>query len=191
MNLRFDMAKLLLAQKYSHLITELEKKATEQHNADTDEWGLILDGISFAEDVPQLVFSFVNFLPFVDPTFIAPAIPSSTLFTHFFSQLDPMLTATSRSLLEMLMSLSRMVNSSQREYICPFLQPWSITDFLKRVHWWPGDRRLTKDWTQWNEEAFNSGVAVPFLAYAKDTSESHQCVGNLRCNSRSPFQTGC
>ena len=37
------------------------------------------------------------------------------------------------------------------------------------VHWWPGDRDSTKDWTQWNERAFNVGVAGPFLKYAAET----------------------
>ena len=67
MNLRYDVAKALLARSYSHLTTGLDKKATEQHNADTDEWGLILDGISFAEDVPRYGFHLVDLLPFVDP----------------------------------------------------------------------------------------------------------------------------
>ena len=71
------------------------------------------------------------------------------------------------------MSLSRMGNSSQREYNCPFRQTWSVADVLKRVHWWPGDQKSVKNWTQWDEEAFNSGVAGLFLAYAKETSESH------------------
>ena len=53
MNLRYDVVTLLLAQKYSHLTAELEKKATEQHEVDIDEWNLILDGVSFAEDVPR------------------------------------------------------------------------------------------------------------------------------------------
>ena len=56
MNLRYEIAKSLLAQKYSHLTSELETKATNQHNMDLDEWNLILDGVSYAEDVPQCVF---------------------------------------------------------------------------------------------------------------------------------------
>ena len=29
-----------------------------------------------------------------------------------------------------------------------------------------------KDWTQWDEEAFISGVASPFIAYATETGAS-------------------
>ena len=55
MNMRYDLAKSLLNQKYSHLISELEERAIEQHNADMDEWRLILDGVSVAEDVSRYV----------------------------------------------------------------------------------------------------------------------------------------
>ena len=41
---------------------------------------------------------------------------------------------------------------------------------LNRVHWWPGDRTSTKNWTQWDQEKFNSGVAGPFLKYAGENS---------------------
>ena len=67
MNLRYSVARELFTQKYSHLTTELDKKAAEQHNTDADEWALILDGVSFAEDVPRCVFYLVNSLPFVHP----------------------------------------------------------------------------------------------------------------------------
>ena len=64
MNLRFDVAKSLLAQKYSHLTSELERKATNQHDAEVDEWNLILDDVSTALDVPQYVFPLcVHHLP--------------------------------------------------------------------------------------------------------------------------------
>ena len=95
MNLRYEVAKVQLAQKYSHLIAELEKKATEQHNAEVDEWSLILDGVSFAEDVPRYVFSLVDFLSFIDSTaFIEPTIPFSTPFIHSSGRSAPMLIAT-------------------------------------------------------------------------------------------------
>ena len=46
---------------------------------------------------------------------------------------------------------------------------WFFADIEGRVHWWPGDRFSTKDWTQWDGAAFNSGVTGPFLAYAAET----------------------
>ena len=96
MNVRFDVAKVLLAQKYSHLTTELERKATEKHNVELDEWNLILDGVSSAEDVPRYIFSLIDFVSFVDTAaFIEPAIPFSTPSTHSLRQSVPILTATS------------------------------------------------------------------------------------------------
>ena len=59
MNFRYDVAKSLLAQKYSHLTGDLEAKAIRQHDAELDEWNLILDGVSFAEDVPRYVLPFL------------------------------------------------------------------------------------------------------------------------------------
>ena len=57
MNLRHDVAKGLLAGNYSHLGDELDKKALDQHNMANNEWSLILDDVSFADDIPQYVFS--------------------------------------------------------------------------------------------------------------------------------------
>lgn len=59
MNMRYDVAKSLLAQKYSHLTSTLDQNAINQHNAELDEWNLILDGVPFAEDVSRYVFSLV------------------------------------------------------------------------------------------------------------------------------------
>ena len=64
LNLRYDVAKALLNGQYSHLINELDNKAKAQHDAEMDEWNLILDDISLAEDVPQYVFFL--FLDFVN-----------------------------------------------------------------------------------------------------------------------------
>lgn len=68
MNSRQELAKSLLARKYSHLTSELERNATEQNEADVDEWNLILDDISFAEDVPRYIFSltYLYYPPSVD-----------------------------------------------------------------------------------------------------------------------------
>ena len=56
MNLRHAVAKSLLSQKYSHLTSELEKKAVAQHEMEVDQWNLILDDISSAQNIPQYVF---------------------------------------------------------------------------------------------------------------------------------------
>jgi hypothetical protein len=53
-----------------------------------------------------------------------------------------------------------------------------MADTETSVHWWPGDCKLTKDWTQWNKGAFNTGVAGPFLKYVTE-------IGVL------PYHTGC
>ena len=63
LNLRYDMAKALLNGQYSHLINELDNKVKVQHDAEMDEWNLILDDISLAEDVLQYVFFlFLDFI---------------------------------------------------------------------------------------------------------------------------------
>lgn len=54
MNARHDVAKsLLFSDEYSHLATGLHKKAVVEHEADMEEWQMILDGISAAQDVSQ------------------------------------------------------------------------------------------------------------------------------------------
>lgn len=53
MNLRYDVAKELFNEEYSHLADELKKKADEQHDTELDEWNLILEDISSAPDVSQ------------------------------------------------------------------------------------------------------------------------------------------
>lgn len=55
MNLRHDVAKTLLANRYHHLTKQLEKNAAAQHEADMEEWGLMLEDISAAEDVSRYV----------------------------------------------------------------------------------------------------------------------------------------
>ena len=61
MNIRHELAKALLAKQYSHLSAKLNKKVIDQHNEAVGEWNLILDGVSFAEDIPQYVFFFFPF----------------------------------------------------------------------------------------------------------------------------------
>lgn len=66
MNRQHDVAKNLLADKYSGLRGELKDRATNQHDAELKEWSLILDGISSAQDVVSCVLSFCLFLAFTD-----------------------------------------------------------------------------------------------------------------------------
>lgn len=95
MNLRHDVAKALLNKEYSHLIKELDAKAKAQHDAEVEEWNLILDDISLASDVSQYGFSPL-FLDFKDLfAFLVPETLSSTPCTPFLRQLVPMLGATS------------------------------------------------------------------------------------------------
>ena len=58
------MAKALLNGQYSHLINKLDNKAKAQHDAEMDEWNLILDDILLVEDVLQYIFFL--FLDFVN-----------------------------------------------------------------------------------------------------------------------------
>lgn len=53
MNLRHDLAKSMLHRQYSHLITDLEKKSAAQHSVEREEWNMILQDISLAEDVSE------------------------------------------------------------------------------------------------------------------------------------------
>lgn len=77
----------------------------------------------------------------------------------------------------MLGRAEQMETFSQRQYYLLYSSgSLLVTDIKERVHWWPGDRTSTKDWTQWDEDGFNSGVAGPFLAYAAANSESYFCM---------------
>lgn len=51
MNTRYNVAKTLLEQEYSHLSSELEVKAGERHDAELSEWDLSLETLSRAGDV--------------------------------------------------------------------------------------------------------------------------------------------
>lgn len=62
MNLRYETAKSLLSNRFSHLVKELDKKAAAQHEADMDEWNMVLSDISAAKDIPKYVlFLFPDF----------------------------------------------------------------------------------------------------------------------------------
>jgi len=51
MNVRYDVARTLVNNGYSHLKQELEKNAVAQHIVAKEEWNLMLDDISSAKDV--------------------------------------------------------------------------------------------------------------------------------------------
>ena len=57
MNLRYNTAKFLLYNRFSHVVKELEQKAIAQHEVDVDKWGLVLWDISVAKDVSWYVLS--------------------------------------------------------------------------------------------------------------------------------------
>ena len=65
MNLRYEVARSLLGSKDPSLTEELGKKATIQHEAALNEWSLVLEDISTAEDVSQYVL--FRLLDLVDP----------------------------------------------------------------------------------------------------------------------------
>lgn len=55
MNARHDLAKVLLAGQYSHLTSELTKRASDCHDAEVNQWNMVLEDISSAEDVGRYV----------------------------------------------------------------------------------------------------------------------------------------
>jgi len=63
MNLRYDLAKSMLSRRYSHLVAGLDEKAVTEHKASMEEWEVVLQDISLAEDVSQWVlFLFSDFV---------------------------------------------------------------------------------------------------------------------------------
>jgi hypothetical protein len=56
MNSQHEVAKALLRSEYSHLVDELEAKAKVHHVAGMNEWNMVLDEISLAENVVQCVY---------------------------------------------------------------------------------------------------------------------------------------
>jgi hypothetical protein len=55
MNLRYETAKFLLTNRFSHLVDELDAKAAAQHKAGLDEWGLVFGSVSEATDISTYV----------------------------------------------------------------------------------------------------------------------------------------
>lgn len=85
MNFRHDVAKALLFNQYSHLVKELDNKSKAQHGVEMDEWNMVLEDISLADDVGQYVFSFL-LLRLVDLCFIPRA--RDTLFDAVYPLLE-------------------------------------------------------------------------------------------------------
>ena len=53
MNILYDLAKTLFNEKYSHLEDKLKRRADEQHDAELEEWNMILEDVSLSPDTPQ------------------------------------------------------------------------------------------------------------------------------------------
>ena len=171
LNIRQDVAKAML-NEHPNLVNELNRRATAQHVAEKNEWNMILEDISLASDVGQYVSTPLIsisltylLLPGLETTF-------STPFSLFFRPSAPTLVATLPSSLEMLRRMIAMKVFSPRELVSLSLGVTPLLMHERSVHWWPGDRSITKDWTRWDEHGFNSGVAGPFLKYAAENSES-------------------
>ncbi|KAF9777748.1 hypothetical protein BJ322DRAFT_1025590 [Thelephora terrestris] len=50
--------------------------------------------------------------------------------------------------------------------------------FFTAVHWWPGDRTSTRDWTQWDTDVFDAGVADQLLQTPPPTLPGVPIVGD-------------
>ena len=69
----------------------------------------------------------------------------------------------------------------------PLLLCRSVADTQGSVHWWPGDHKHTKSWTDWDPEGFNAGVAGPFLKYVKETSTCFPWLSTFEMADRLSF----
>ncbi|KAF9782647.1 hypothetical protein BJ322DRAFT_1110523 [Thelephora terrestris] len=141
MNICYEVAQSLLKSKGADFIEELERKAAAQHEAAKEEWNLILEDISAAEDVSQA---------------------RDTLF----DAVHPLLQATGSYAG---CHVSLIAGSPGKD---------GEDGFFTAVHWWPGDRTSSPDWTQWDRDAFNTGVAGPFLKYVAHTDQLTQMAIN-------------
>ena len=94
MNNQHAIAKSLLYEKYSHLVSELEEKAKAQNVTGVKEWNMILEDISLAENVAQYVYSLLYSCPSDSVSFVGLRKPSSTPYSPFFTRLARMPVAT-------------------------------------------------------------------------------------------------
>jgi hypothetical protein len=102
LNFQNSVAKKLLYEENTDLIDELQARAKAQHTAGENEWNMILEDISAAEDVAQYVF-YLHFCSLTPLTYILFAVlgtHSSTLYTLSFRPLVLMLAAMSPLSLE-------------------------------------------------------------------------------------------
>lgn len=183
MNLRNEIARTLLSEEDSDVAAQLGERAKSQHDAEMEEWNLILEGVSLASDVSQWVFIIfaLGLLAYV--LLLGLEIPSSTPCTPSSRPSVLMPVAALLSSREMLTrEMLTMGFSLRKSILSP--ESTSLLTLLRSVHWWPGDHSKTKDWTQWDADGFSSGVAGPFLAYAGEISASHRCE---RCRGRLNF----
>jgi len=85
LNSRYDVAKALLSNQYSHLVGQLDKKAAAQHSIEMDEWSMILEDISLVGDVGRYVSLFL-ILDLVDLNLISRT--RDTLFDAVYPLLE-------------------------------------------------------------------------------------------------------
>ena len=86
LNRRHEAAKAKLFNERSSLITKLESKAKAEHVAEMNEWNMILDDISLADDVGRYVLFPPLILDFTDGFSITRA--RDTLFDAAFPLLQ-------------------------------------------------------------------------------------------------------
>ena len=57
LNERYAVAKAMLSGKYSGIVNELKRRAKAHHTAEMNEWGMVLDNVSLADNVGQYVIT--------------------------------------------------------------------------------------------------------------------------------------
>lgn len=170
LNLRYGVAKTMVSKLPSGMVNELERTADVLHVADMDEWNMTLSDISSAKDVSQYVSIPLFWISLTYLSRLGLATASSMLSSLFLRASVSTLAAMLLSLPEMLGRMITMKAFSPRRSISSLSRVISLLIYKNSVHWWPGDRSATKNWTKWNEDEFNSGVAGSFLAYAAENS---------------------
>ena len=178
LNFQHDVAKAILSDRHSHLTKELEKKAKAQHAIDMEEWNMILNSITLSNDPAQYVPLSLT----LDINWHFTSSTRDTLFDAVYPLLQ-VIGSYADCYITLIAGNARRDNTKNG-----FFTVWVYILFLratllltpwKRVHWWPGDCSSMKNWTQWDSDGFNSGVAGPFLKYAGEISASHCCEMHL------------
>ena len=52
-NMRYEVAKTLFTEKYSHLTAELEERVDNQQDEELAQWNMLFENISLAENVSE------------------------------------------------------------------------------------------------------------------------------------------